>query len=403
MAAQAGGRRRCLPAVWLLCWRNVDGRHRGSSRGRTAYLRETEPLLREPPLPAGRDKQAASGICRQNWNWQTRIETQTKHLRFVVIGAGRLGASLGLALRARGEMLLGYTAGSEAGRARAEGWLGGRASATLTHLVTAAPDLYIIAVPDRALPGVAQELGAALAEAGPRTPGLDSTGAPPPTDVFVAHTSGATSSDVLRPCEEAGAATFVFHPLQTFSDPLTGADRFAGAAIAVTPADPDQESPALSLGFSLAHLLGAHPFALPDDKRSLYHAAASFACNYFVTLEHHAKSMFVKAGLPEDEALALFLPLVRATLDNMAAQGTVEALTGPLSRGDVHTIASHLDALAADAPHLLGAYRALGLATLDLVRARDEVSPMVIVELERLLQAMEPRPPSPPREDTPGA
>jgi predicted short-subunit dehydrogenase-like oxidoreductase (DUF2520 family) len=177
----------------------------------------------------------------------------------------------------------------------------------------------------------------------------------------------------------------VFHPLQTFSDPLIGAARFAGAAIAVTPSDPRPDSPAATLGFALAQLLGGRPFLLPDDKRTLYHAAATFACNYLVTLEHHAQQLFAKAGLPEEDSLSLFLPLVRATLDNVAAQGTVAALTGPLSRGDVGTIANHLAALAVDAPHLLPVYRALGLATLDLVRARGEVGPEVIAELAALL------------------
>ncbi len=189
----------------------------------------------------------------------------------------------------------------------------------------------------------------------------------------VAHTSGATSVAVLAPCEQAGAATLVFHPLQTFSEPITGSTRFPGTAIAITPSDARPDSPASTLGFALAHVLGARPFSLPDDKRSLYHAAATLACNYLVTLEHHSKRLFVQAGLPEDEALALFLPLVRATLDNVAAQGTVAALTGPLSRGDTQTIVNHLEALASDAPDLLPLYRALGRATLDLVEARGEV------------------------------
>ena len=205
------------------------------------------------------------------------------------------------------------------------------------------------------------------------------------------------------PVRGAGAATLVFHPLQTFTDPLTGAGRFAGAAIAITPADFRPESPASALGFSLARALEARPFLLADDKRGLYHAAASFACNYLVTLEHHADELFVEAGLPRDEALSLFLPLVRATLENVAAQGTVQALTGPLSRGDTHTIAGHLEALAADAPHLLPVYRALGLATLDIVRAREEVDPASIIELERLLESPGRLSASAAQPDAPGA
>ena len=202
---------------------------------------------------------------------------------------------------------------------------------------------------------------------------------------MVAHTSGATSISVLSSCERAGATTLVFHPLQTFSDPLTGPSRFSGAAVAVTPDEDASASPAAAFGFALAELLGARPFLLPDDKRALYHAAATVACNYLVTLEHHASRLFALSGLPREESLSLFLPLVRATLDNVAAQGTVAALTGPLSRGDTATITGHLAALALDAPDLLPLYRALGRATLELVRSRGDISPAMVSELAEIL------------------
>ncbi len=321
-----------------------------------------------------------------------------------MIGAGRLGASLALALRAQGASLLGFTAHSPAGRARAEACLGGRASASIADLVSLGPNLYVIAVPDQSLPEVATELAAHL----PRPAAGGGAGSRPGSDapahaggVAVLHTSGATSVGVLQPCEQAGAETLVFHPLQTFSDPHTGSARFAGAAIAITPSDSRPDSPAAARGFALARLLGARPFLLPDEKRGLYHAAATFACNYLVTLEHHAEQLFVQAGLPPDEALSLFLPLVRATLDNVAAQGTIEALTGPLSRGDTRTVADHLAILEREAPHLCPVYRALGLATLDLVRARQEVAPSAIAELAGLLTTAEL--PSDPRASQPGA
>ncbi len=299
-----------------------------------------------------------------------------------MVGAGRLGTSLALALRERGAALLSFNAGSPEGRARAEGWLGQEAASSLVRIVAAAPCLYLLTVPDRALPRVADELGRLLAARA--NDGCAHRSDEEPT-VVVAHTSGATPVGVLRGCAEAGAATLVFHPLQTFSDPATGRARFAGAAVALTPGDASPDSPALRLGHALAAALGAKPFLLADDKRSLYHAAATVACNYLVTLEHHAERLFVAAGLPRDDALAMFLPLVRATLDNVGAQGTLSALTGPLSRGDLDTVAGHLSALDAGAPDLLPLYRVLGLATLDIVRARDQVPTEIVAAMARLL------------------
>jgi len=278
---------------------------------------------------------------------------------------------------------VGYTARSAAGRARARTWLGGRAAPDLSALVGKRPHLYLVAVPDQALPEIAEGLGAALSA-------HDHHGRP-----VVAHTSGATSVTVLRPCEEAGALTAVFHPLQTFTEPVSGSTRFAGAAVAVTPSSGGEDSPASRLCFRLARALGARPFLLADDRRSLYHAAATFACNYLVTLEHHAEQLFISAGVPGDDALQLFLPLVRTTLENIARQGILAALTGPLSRGDTRTIAAHLDALRAHAPHLLPVYRALGAATLALVAARGELDDPSLAALAESLQ-------TPPKETTVG-
>ena len=367
--------RRCLRGRRLLCYRRAArgvrrffatgpatqaGVGAGSAVGRPRrYDGTTEPRLVS---------------ARRTGTGRDFIETATISLRFAVIGAGRLGASLALALRSRGATLLSFTARSSAGRARAEAWLGSRAVADVAAVAASGADLYIIAVPDQALPDVSESLGAALAETG---------GCPRPV---VLHTSGATSVTVLRPCEEAGAATLVFHPLQTFSEPVTGSTRFAGAAVAITPSKPPGDGPAARLGFAVARALGARPFLLPDDKRGLYHAAATFACNYLVTLEYHAEQLFVSAGLPADEALELFLPLVRATVENIADHGPVGALTGPLSRGDARTVAGHLQALAKDAPHLLPLYRALGSATLALIEARGGLDSTSMAALAALLE-----------------
>ena len=239
----------------------------------------------------------------------------------------------------------------------------------------------MLTVPDQALREVAEELGGLLGD-------VPQEEASPP---FVAHTSGATSVTVLAPCEEAGAQTLVLHPLQTFPDPRMGADRFRGVAMAVTPGSDGPDSPAARFGFDLARTLGARPFFLPDDKRTLYHAAATLACNYFVTIEHEAERLFHQAGLPQDEALEMFLPLVKTTLENIFTQGTVRALTGPLSRGDLETVRAHLSALETEAPQTVPLYRALGLATLDILRLRGELDEKTISALAELLGASGPQ------------
>lgn len=284
-------------------------------------------------------------------------------------------------MSAKGAELLGYLCLTPAGRRHAHEWLGLPAAAGLGDLVSSRPDLYVLSVPDSALAAVASDLAALIGAQPPSGPAERDPSVPP----IILHTSGASSVDVLRPLAEAGATTLAFHPLQTFSEPLTGSTRFAGAAVAVTPADGPTSSAGLDGGFSLARALGTHPFLLADDKRVIYHAAACVASNYLVTLESCAQRLFVEAGMPEDQAFALFLPLVRAALDNLANQGPVDALTGPLSRGDVTTISDHVEALSRSAPDLEAVYRCMGVATLDLVRARGNVDELTLSKLAALL------------------
>ncbi len=266
-----------------------------------------------------------------------------------------------MALRDRGAVPIGFTARTAAGRERARAWTGLEPSPTLAQLVAAEPRLFILTVPDDSLAAVAEELGALLA-------GRKSA-APP----VVLHTSGVTSISVLRPCEEAGCTVLVFHPLQTFPDPTVGALRLQGSAVGITPPTGTQQEAAIAFGFALARLLEARPFVLADDRRALYHAAAVMACNYFVTLEEEARKLFVRAGLPEQEALALFLPLVTSTLENIRATGTAAALTGPVARGDADTVRKHLEALSLETPDVVPLYVALGLATVELAHRQGRL------------------------------
>ena len=56
------------------------------------------------------------------------------------------------------------------------------------------------------------------------------------------------------------------------------------------------------------------PFEIDDADRAAYHAAASIASNFLVTLEAAAEEVAGAAGLEPEEARALLAPLVRATV-----------------------------------------------------------------------------------------
>lgn len=173
---------------------------------------------------------------------------------------------------------------------------------------------------------------------------------------LVGHLSGATGLDPLAPHE-----AFSLHPLLTVPEGASGDSCFAGAYAAV--AGSSERSSALAM--ELATALDMHHFALAEGDRAAYHAAASIASNFLVTLEGIAEQLAASAGVPR----AALVPLVEATVRNWAALGAAAALTGPVARGDEVTVATQRAALADRAPEHLEVFDALVAATRDLASA----------------------------------
>jgi predicted short-subunit dehydrogenase-like oxidoreductase (DUF2520 family) len=166
-------------------------------------------------------------------------------------------------------------------------------------------------------------------------------------DVPVGHCSGATGLEPLSPHEG-----FSLHPLMTVTG--SGAE-FSGAGAAIDGTTPR----ALELADRLARDLGMHPVRVAPEDRAVYHAAASVASNFLVTLEAAAERLAADAGLER----ALLVPLVRAPVENGAALGGDRALTGPVARGDDATVARQRAAVSERAPELLELFDALVDAT----------------------------------------
>ena len=175
---------------------------------------------------------------------------------------------------------------------------------------------------------------------------------------LVGHCSGATGLEGLAPHE-----AFSLHPLMT----VTGQrPSFAGAGAAVDGTTPR----ALEFARSLAEALGLRPVHVAAKDRALYHAAASMASNFLVTLEAGAERLAAEAGVERD----LLVPLVRATVENWAALGPEQALTGPVARGDEATVALQREAIADRAPDVLELFDALVEATRSLADVGDRAA-----------------------------
>jgi predicted short-subunit dehydrogenase-like oxidoreductase (DUF2520 family) len=157
---------------------------------------------------------------------------------------------------------------------------------------------------------------------------------------IVFHTSGSLSSEILDPLKQTGCKTGSIHPLVSLSDPVLGAERFAGAYFCV-----EGDSQAVETAKEIVGALGGKAFSIETKHKTLYHAAAVTACGHLVALVDAAIEMLAKCGLSEDQAKETLLPLIKSTVENLEAQTTGEALTGTFARADVKTFEKHLQAL----------------------------------------------------------
>jgi predicted short-subunit dehydrogenase-like oxidoreductase (DUF2520 family) len=204
-------------------------------------------------------------------------------------------------------------------------------------------DVVLLCVPDAAIPE------AAAAVAGAAT--------------FVGHVSGATGLDALAPAARAGAEVFSLHPLQTFAG---GPVSLAGAACAVSGSSPE----ALAVAAGLGRRLSMEPIQVEDSSRAAYHAAASIASNFVVSLLWASERMAATTGMDRARARRALGPLVRQTVDNWIQLGSERALTGPVARGDEASVGLQRSAVAEHYPELAPVFDALVALTRALASER---------------------------------
>jgi predicted short-subunit dehydrogenase-like oxidoreductase (DUF2520 family) len=197
-----------------------------------------------------------------------------------------------------------------------------------------------------------------------------------PDDAIAALARALSATGAVRADQVVLHLSGSLHPLQTLVEPERTPDHVRGAWAAV-----EGDPRAVETAERLATDIGLHPFRLLPQHKPLYHAGAVFASNYFVVVEAIAQQLLERAGLGREEAWAALAPLVRGTCDNLTRTGPEGALTGPVVRGDVDTVARHLRALPEAEREL---YRELGRAVLELVRRRG-LAADALARLERAL------------------
>lgn len=273
------------------------------------------------------------------------------------MGAGRLGASLagGLA-RAGYHVSVIASASLESAEALSRNLDRAPAATDLLGDAARLADLILLTVPDSRV--------------------ADVCGAIPWTASHIAaHCSGALGLPILAAATERGAAVGCLHPLQTFPSRSPEPERFEGVYCGIEGAPP-----AGAILDRIAKDLRAIPFRLEGVDRAKYHAAAVMASNLVVALASAAGRLWELAGLDAGAGRQALAPLTLAAAQNVANMELAQALTGPVARGDVETVARHLRALEEDAT-LLELYRMLSTELLRLPLGHDAATARELAEL----------------------
>ncbi|HKR10579.1 MAG TPA: Rossmann-like and DUF2520 domain-containing protein [Pyrinomonadaceae bacterium] len=283
-----------------------------------------------------------------------------------IIGTGRLGTALALALAEQGYSIGALVARrrEKARRAAARLDVPSRVLA-LKELVDRPPfGLLLISTPDDQIPRVTE----ALAKMD-----WDKDG----SKCIVLHTSGALSSDVLAPLRKTGWSVGSLHPLVSVSEPRAGARLLHGAFWCV-----EGDKRAVRLARSLVRDLDGKSFSISSENKPLYHAAAVMASGNVTALFDVALELLGQCGLNPKQAQEALMPLLASAVRNLENLNPSQALTGTFARGDVETVKRHLQVLKSN-KFALEIYRLLGLRSLDLAASR--LDPAVVKQIRRLI------------------
>jgi len=263
-----------------------------------------------------------------------------------IIGAGKVGTAIGRLLAARGYDIRGVVATSMESASDSATRIGAGEPGTDAVAASKAAEWVFITTPDSKVGGVCDEVASGGGfKHGP----------------LVAHFSGALGSGELKSAKEQGARVLSVHPLQSFASVDQAVKNLPGSYFSV-----EGDAEAAEEGSELVSALGGRKIVIPTEHKALYHAGAAVASNFLVAVIDFAAAIYGKLGMTRTEAVEAVMPLITGTVSNIGRVGVPDALTGPISRGDVDTVRSHVEALRTEMPEGLGLYRELGRYTVDV-------------------------------------
>lgn len=266
-------------------------------------------------------------------------------MKIGIIGAGRLGVTMGKYLWDAGLTVVGFYNKTKEHAIEAAKFTDTSYFSDLEKLVQASDTLFV-ATPD----GVIAEIWDCIAS-------YDLTGK------IVCHFSGSLSSHVFSGIEETGASGCSIHPMYAFSDKFHSYEQFHTACLVA-----EGEGSARQVMERLFRDLGHTVLTIRAEDKVKYHAAAAMISNDMIALLQTVLQLLEQCGFDGQDSLRLLTPIIHNNVDNMLQAGPKQALTGPIERGDVQTVQKHLQALQGTQADEV--YRVLGRVLVDMVKGK---------------------------------
>jgi predicted short-subunit dehydrogenase-like oxidoreductase (DUF2520 family) len=290
-------------------------------------------------------------------------------LKMGFIGAGKVGKAFGSYIKENDGVLTGYFSRSQKSAQDAANLTDSRYYSDIVQLVKASACIFIT-TPDSVISEVAHQISA-------EAEGNEAVAKILKGKIFV-HMSGAHSSAQLKSLKEYGSEICSLHPIQSIADVRTAVEQLKTTVFSL-------EGTPLAVKAMSSQLESMHNtyFVIEEEQKTLYHMAACTVSNYLVTLVDYGLAMYEAIGIDRGIAYKALYPLIRGTVENLKHMDTKEALTGPISRGDIATVKAHLEAV--DDQDIEKFYRFLGYATVQMAKEKPGTDIKKLGKLEELL------------------
>ncbi|HBE45474.1 MAG TPA: hypothetical protein DDW17_08570 [Deltaproteobacteria bacterium] len=286
-------------------------------------------------------------------------------MKIGIIGAGKVGVAIGYTLSRKGFCVVSVSDINKEQLSKAKKYLGEKCVYTVDNdRVVALSDTIAITTQDREIKAVAKNIFESFESL---------------ENKLFFHTSGAHSIDELSPLEKKGATLGALHPLQTFPDIESAIDVLPGTYIFI-----EGNEKAIQSLTSIGSQIGYRVLPIEGDKKVLYHLSAVFVCNLLCALLYAGENIMEKTGIH----IEAFYPIIRATLKNIEKKGPLMSLTGPIVRGDIETVISHINSIH-DMHLQKNIYKYLSLTALEMVKKRNILDSNILSKIKKVLEGIE--------------